>query len=84
MKLLEFGVDLHCSVRLLGHLSEDLLGEASVALSLLEDVDDLLEGDVLSEGALLEFLKDLHGQVVEFNLIKLFLNSELDLEFLSE
>lgn len=75
---------LHCSVRVGSHLSEDLLGEASVASSLFEDVDDLLEGDILSEGTLLEFLEDLHGQVVEFNLIKLFLNFELDLEFLSK
>lgn len=39
---------------------------------------------MLSVGILLEFLIDLHGQVVEFNLIKLFLNFELDLEFLSK
>lgn len=75
---------IHCSIRTFSHLSEELLGEASIASSLFEDVDDLLEGDVLGEGALLEFLKDLHGQVVEFKLIKLFLNFELDLEVLSK
>jgi len=65
-------------------LVKELLGEISVSLGLLENLDNFLEGEVLSVWALSDLLEEHHGLVVEVNFIKLLLDSESDVELLSK
>lgn len=70
--------------RALRHLVEELFGKIGISLGLLEYLDDFLESDLIAKWALSDFLEEHHSLVVEVDLIKLLLNSESDVEFLSK